>query len=268
MAILTSGQSQIKTSHWYDANGQPRHTMPKANGDGERTTTIRDAKAQHLFPSVTNIIGILDRPALTKWKIGKVLDAALLNPKADGETVDYWKTRVQDAAYQETADAADLGSKIHAAMDGVWEGRPVPPEFLPYLQPVVDWMMQTKIIVTKREHRVVNQTEGFAGTTDVLFTWDNGAGMGILDYKTKKTKPGESVDSYLEHRMQLAAYAATFYGPENLDRVLAANIFISSTEVGRMEVIKCPDLPKYWEAFKACATIWRVSKGYDPRGAK
>ena len=265
MAILTSGQSRIKTSHWYRADGVACHTMPKANGDGERITTIKDAKAQKLLPSVTNILGVLDKPALTSWKIERHLETADKNPRQPDEPVAFWKKRIGDLAYQETADAADLGSKIHAAMERVFDGQPVPEEYIPYLSPVTQWVSTTGILVTAREKRLVNVREGYAGTADVLFTWDNGKGMGILDYKTKRTKPGEKVEAYNEHKRQLAAYAAIAYGAENLDQVLAANIFISSTEPGRMEVIKHTNLQGHYETFLHLCAIWRDEKQYDPR---
>ena len=92
MAILTSGQSRIKTSHWYRADGVACHTMPKANGDGERITTIKDAKAQKLLPSVTNILGVLDKPALTSWKIERHLETADKNARQPDEPVAFWKS--------------------------------------------------------------------------------------------------------------------------------------------------------------------------------
>jgi len=65
--------------------------------------------------------------------------------------------------------------------------------------------------------------------------------------------------------MQLAAYAAAFYGAAELPRVLAANVYISTTEPGRMEVCKHEDLPGLYEAFRNACALWRHLKQYDPR---
>jgi RecB family exonuclease len=103
---------------------------------------------------------------------------------------------------------------------------------------------------------------------DALFTWGDGFGkLGILDFKTKKTKEGEKVEAYDEHVLQLAAYAATHYGAEYLQHVVAANLFISSTEPGRLEVVKHDKarLVEAYEAFTQMCAIWRFRKGYDPR---
>ena len=76
---------------------------------------------------------------------------------------------------------------------------------------------------------------------------------------------GKPVVAYEDQAMQLAAYAATYWGEENLARILAANVVISTTEPGRMEVVKHSDLLRHWQAFQLVAALWRYAKEYDPR---
>jgi hypothetical protein len=90
-------------------------------------------------------------------------------------------------------------------------------------------------------------------------------GKGILDFKTKKTEPDKPVDAYPEFGMQLAAYAATQYGPNALPDVLAANVVISTTEPGRIEIVKHENLAALYGCFLSACEIWRFLKGYDPR---
>ena len=262
MAVLT--RQAFKSSHWYTRDGAPMHRVPTADGTGDRAATVKDARRLGLLPSVTGILSVLDKPALGKWKCDQVALAALRTPKSPDESEGYWCERVCDAAFRQVDDAADLGSKIHAALESAFADLPWDASLSAYVVPVIAWKQKTGITVIEREKVLVNAAHGFAGTTDVLFRW-GANGIGILDYKTKKTKPGEAVKTYEEHSMQLAAYAATYWGEAELGRVLAANIFISSTEPGRMEVCKSGDLPAHFEAFKACAAIWRYQKGYDPR---
>lgn len=264
MAILTSGASQLKSSHWYDHEGNPVHRLPKASGEGDRATTIKDAARLHLLPSVTNILGTLDKPGLMQWKVNQCLQAADENPRQKDEPVEYWTKRIQDLAYKQVEVAADLGTRIHHALESCFDGSPIEPEILQYVQPVLDWLKQTGISISDREKRIVNLMEGYAGTSDVFFTFGK-TGIGILDYKTKKTKVGEKVDSYLEHKAQLSAYAAVQYGTDRLDEVLAANLFISSTEPGRIEIVKCTSVRAHYETFLALCQVWRAVKGYDPR---
>jgi hypothetical protein len=206
----------------------------------------------------------LPRPGLERWKQDQVALATLRTPKQPDEPEDYWLNRVRNAAFEQVEQAADMGTMIHGALELAMAGESYDPQLRPYIQPVLDWKAERRMEIVGQEVRVVNKVEGFAGTADVLFRFGR-QGIGILDYKTRKTVPGKPVDSYDNQAMQLAAYAATYWGPENIDRVLAANIFISTTEPGRMVVVKHEFLPRDWEAFRWLAALWRYQKGYDPR---
>jgi len=267
MAVLTKGNSKQWSSHWYTRTGDSAHRQEKRDG-GDRATTITDARKLRLLPSVTNILGVLGKPALDAWKLEQALKAALANPKREEESFDYWKGRVLDQAFEQVDDAAARGTKIHAALDAAFDGEAVPAEFQQYVQPVLEWLRAHGIEVIAREQRIVSTINGYAGTADVLCTVTGTSGTkhpGLLDYKTKKTKPGESVCSYFEHKAQLSAYAAAYYGASTLPRVVAANIFISTTEPGRVEVVRHEDVVEYHEAFLAAAHLWRIQKEYDPR---
>jgi hypothetical protein len=263
MAILS--KTKTSSSHWYREDGTPVHRLPTADGSGERPTTIRDAKRLGLYPSVTSILGVLAKPGLEKWKLDQVALATLRAPKQAEESEDYWCSRVRNVAFEQVEQAADMGTMIHGALEAAMAGEPYDPELRVYIQPVLEWKEKTGIEIVDREVRMVNKAEGYAGTADVLFRYGQN-GIGILDYKTRKTKPTEkTLTAYDNQAMQLAAYAATYWGPENVERVLAANIFISTTEPGRMEVVKHPDLTRDWKAFRMVAALWRYQKGYDPR---
>lgn len=266
MAILTKGK-QTPASHWYTREGQPAHAQPKAGGAGERPTTITDARRLGLVPSVTTILSIIGKPQLEKWKVTQGILAAGKNPRQEAESEEYWVQRVYDSAFQQVEDAAEKGSAIHAALDAAMAGEPVPEDVRVHVQPVLDWMSATGIEVAERETLVVNLADGYAGRADVFFRFGK-RGIGILDYKTRKTKVGERVTPYDGQGMQLAAYAAAFYGVEALPRVLAANVYISTTEPGRMEVCKHEDLPALYEAFRNACALWRHLKQYDPRTRK
>lgn len=266
MAILTPGNASAKSAHWYTRLGEPAHRQPKADGKGDRATTIRDAAKLGLVPSVTTVLGILDKPALTDWRINQALKAADASPRDGGESLDYWMKRVKDQSYEQVTDAADLGSQIHKALENAVQGRDWDQAFAGHVGPVLAWFEEKGLTITACEQRVVDLDTGFAGTTDVLFTY-GAAGIGILDYKTKKTQPGKKVDAYMEHKCQLAAYSAAYYGHDRVGDVLAANLFISSTEPGRLDVVKhdVGSLSEYWDMFRHLCAVWRTAKGYDPR---
>ncbi len=263
MAILTTGRT-FKTSHWYTPDGKPAHQQAARDGRGQRPTRIADAVRLGLLPSVTSILSIFDKPGLNNWKVSQAVLAAGNTPRQQDESIEYWSQRVMDTAFKQVEDAADLGSQIHAALEAAMAGDPYDDALRVHVAPVLAWKDKTGIEIVEREKVLVNAAEGYAGCADVLFRWGQ-RGIGVLDYKTRKTRPGEQVTPYDGQGMQLAAYAAAHYGEQELPRVLAANIFISTTEPGRMEVCKHEDIPALYEAFKHACALWRHIKGYDPR---
>jgi hypothetical protein len=264
MAILTDTKQKSQGSHWYSLEGEACHQIAKAKGDGMRNVTVTDARKLGLFPSVTNILGVIAKPGLDKWKLQQVAKAAFNRPPDGKESAEYFTDRIIESAFDQVVDAADFGSRIHDALEKIFEGEPVEGELLPYVQPTLDWKREKGLTFTHREITLVNAGEGYAGRCDVIAQGKKGQ-LVILDYKTRKTKEGEKVTTYDGQGMQLAAYAVAHWGEAMLDKVTAANVFISTTEPGRMEVCKHDDLVSEWHAFKAACLLWRKMKGFDPR---
>ena len=262
MAVLS--KTKVPSGHWYQPDGTPVHKLPTCDGQGERPTTLRDARRLGLYPSVTSVLGVLAKPGLEKWKLNQVALATLRAPKQAGESEDYWCNRVRNAAFDQVEQAANLGTMIHGALELAMAGEAYAEDLHSFIEPVLAWKQKTGIEVVGREVRLVNKLHGFAGTADVLFRYGRN-GIGILDYKTRKTKPGEEVVAYDNQAMQLAAYAATYWGEANVSRVVAANVFISTTEHGRVVVVKHPNILRDWKAFRIVAALWRYQNQYDPR---
>lgn len=263
MAVLATQRKA--GAHWYTASGAPAHRQPRKDGEGDRVTTVRDAKRLRLYPSVTSVLSVMAKPGLDQWKLKQVACAAAQSPKKDKETEEYYATRIIDAAFEQVDKAADLGTKIHAAIERYWEGEPYPEELHAYVAPVIHWKQDKKIRFLERERVLVNNDFGFAGTVDVVATSKDGRPC-VLDFKTRKTKEGQKVTPYDGQVMQIAAYAATYWGEDRLHEVYGGNLYISSTEPGRLEVCAYPpeQLLREWEAFKALLTVWKHLKGYDP----
>lgn len=266
MAVLKKDQSQ--SSHWYKADGTPCHRLPRVRGGGLRPTTLRDARRLQLFPSVTSILGIFAKPQLDKWKMRQVALASMRLDRTDGESDDYYADRIIDEAFEQVEQAADLGSRIHDAIEKHYEGVAVPDDLQVYTKPVFEWQAQKQVQFIEREKVLVNQLHGFAGTMDVACRYGTN-GIGVIDFKTRKTKPGVAVTPYDGQAMQIAAYGATYWGEENLPRLFGANVYISTTEPGRLEVATYTpqQLMAEWEVFKMACSMWRHSKNYDPRSA-
>ena len=81
------------STHWYTSAGQPMHTVIGANGKA-RSATLADARKQDLLPSVTNILGVVNKPALTEWKMQQAVLSSLTLPRLEGEGTDAFADRV------------------------------------------------------------------------------------------------------------------------------------------------------------------------------
>jgi hypothetical protein len=265
MAILVENKN-MGGGHWYQPDGTPLHQVPKADGKGMRDTTLADAKKLGLLPSVTGITDIVAKPALMNWKATQVAAAAFENPPTSEESAEYFIERVINASHHQVAGAADLGSKVHDALEKLLTEGPdaIAEDMWAYVAPVVAWKKEAKITYDQIENVLVNLEIGYAGRCDVLGHDAAGAPV-IIDYKTRKTKPKQVCKPYDTQGMQLAAYAVAHYGLDRLPEVKAWNVYISTTEVGRVEGYQHESLLPHWEAFKAAAILWSHIKGYDPR---
>ena len=114
---------------------------------------------------------------------------------------------------------------------------------------------------------------GFAGTADCIGHSKDGTPF-ILDWKSKKTVPGKTIQPYPENRWQLASYAVAAYGEDRVlnGEIWGCNAFISTTEFGddgiaRFEAFSHnPEtMAEAWETAKTLFDLHRKITGYDPR---
>lgn len=275
MAILHSPATPESTAgHWYTIEGAAAHEVPKAKGDGMRRTTLRDARALGLLPSVTSVLSVLDKPQLGTWKQRQAILAAAATPRGAGEEEVAWCDRVLAVAAQPAADAADLGSRIHAAIEAAVQGREWDSAGLGvYVAPVLGWLCAKTAgggKVLAQEAVVVDAANGFAGRVDAVV--EDAAGVvWCIDWKSRRTRAGESDKAafapYDANRLQLAAYAAHWAIGEGRgwERVRCVNVVTSSTEPGRFGVAVHENPEAAWDAFLSVLALWRWTKDYDPR---
>jgi hypothetical protein len=262
MAILEN-KTDLDGSHWYTREGVPAYTMQKAKG-GERNTTLRDARKYKLLPSVTTIFGIMAKPGLDRWKIGKAIEATLATPRNEEEQDESYYSRIRSRSFEETDKAAKLGTRIHDAIDAAFDGVEPAEDLKQYVEPTMAYLETLKLQDIEREGTVVNLDLGYAGRVDLLARY--GKSNIIIDFKTKKTKQGVKVTPFDFQATQIAAYAAAAFG--TLDNCIGANVYISTTEAGRIETAVYDEdkLKQEYELLKDLTGVWRHLKNYDPRG--
>lgn len=254
--------TKLVDAHWYSRDCQPAYKIKKKDG-GERSTTLADARKFGLVPSVTSIFNIMAKRGLEQWKLNKAIEATKSNPQGADESDRHYLARISELSKQEVKEAADLGTRIHDAIDQSFDGFPVPDDLLGYVEPVLDYLNASHFYDIERETTVVQNQYGYGGRVDMIAKQD--LTKVVIDFKTRRTRSDEKVTPYEFQPMQIAAYAYSRFG--NFNKVFGANIYISTTEVGRMEICTYnPErLEKEFEAFKSMLALWRYIHNYDPR---
>jgi hypothetical protein len=252
-------------AHVYDIDGVSHFHLTPAK-----------AKAQGLFFSVTEHQKVLAKPALEIWKVGEAIKAAKSHRPRDDEDDASYVRRIKSESY--SSSAADLGTSIHDAIQKVLEGNKtveeLEPKLQPFVRPAINYFEVKGFKDFALEKTVVNVNEGYAGTVDCAATAAGGQ-LFVLDWKSRKTSPKyKKLAPYDGQPEQVAAYAAAFYGEDQVEagKVWGANAFISTTETdedgdARFEVVSyTPDEMKHhFETFKLVAELWRRANKYDPR---
>ena len=263
MAYLEKPTSKESSSHWYTKTGKPAYEIQKKDGSGSRPTTLRDARKYNLLPSVTTIFNIMAKPSLDRWKSSQIIKACKELTQGENESDRNFEARVMDRSFHEVNKAADLGTRIHDAIDFSFDGYQVKEDLKVYVDPVLEYIHQKNFSRIEREEVIVSKVYGYAGRVDFSALSANQYNC-IVDFKTRKTQPGVKVTPYDFQSMQIAAYAFAKYG--TLDNVYGANIYISSTEPGRTEIVSYDSnvLKKDFKVFLSMLNIWKYLNNYNP----
>ncbi len=186
-----------ESGHWYKKDGTPFYTIKAKNGE-IRNTTLRDARALDLVPSVTTIIACAAKPALENWKQDQTILACLTLPRKASETEEEYIVRLKADSKAQAVKAAQRGTKVHAWIQEGFEGNPVTPEGLPFFESALK--------------EIVKHTGRQDWTVELPFANDLYGGKvdlqnneTIIDIKTTE-KNLETIKTWDDHDMQLAAY--------------------------------------------------------------
>jgi hypothetical protein len=227
--------------------------MGKTTGK-PRPTTVKDARELNLVPSVTTILNIAAKPGLNVWLQEQAILAALTLPRGTEETESAWLKRVVQDSKAQARDAADLGTEIHAAVQGFYEGRKASafPIHVQTCTKAIESHYGAKKWIAERAFA---HEMGFGGKVDM-----HTDGI-VIDIKTKDFDDPAKVAGYDEHLMQLAAYRVGLGMPE----ARCANVFVSRTNAD-LAVVKEwaeEDLARGWLMFTALLSFWQYKNQYE-----
>lgn len=250
-----------KSAHFYTQSGQPRYT--KENG---KAVTLREARKENLFPSITHIMGVLEQRQLTMYREKQILTASFNLRPADDELLEDYFSRVLVRAREDASEAASLGTGFHAGVEAILTERPWDRNN-PLLNIANDWILENVEDVCWLEKILVDRQRRIAGRCDGLLTL-KGIGPAVVDWKTRRFRQLKSSFKcgwYKKDLRQIAFYAQNverIAGPD----VAAVNVALNTRELSEPEV-------KEWnfgergnalKAVDAINLIWQDESNFVP----
>lgn len=166
-----------------------------------------DSGRKERLPSVTTLLGLLDKPALKRWAANTAADYATDHwDELTGMRPSERRNSIASAPWAERDRAAASGTAIHALAEQLLAGAPVdvPAEISPKVEAVARFLERAQLTKVAAECMVWSEPDdemglsGFAGTFDLLAAHP-ARGTCLVDWKT-----GKGV--YGEHAVQLAGY--------------------------------------------------------------
>lgn len=251
-------KQQAESSHWYFRDGRACYQQPTQKG-GLRATDLRDARKLGLVPSVTTVLGVLAKDALTTWKVKQGILAALTLTRSPGESDENFLARVLVDSGQQAKAAADEGTRIHDAIEASFKGLPVDPAYKKHVDAtraeidrlfpeIGDWIAEKSF----------GHIFGYGGKVD-LHSPSTGV---VVDYKGKDGDFTDGKKLAYDQHYQLAAYQRGLILPPNV----CANVFVSRTHPGKVasHIWKREEVQHGWLVFEAALRVWKLLKNFDP----
>lgn len=249
-----------RPAHWYYPDGRSCHTLPKKDGSGEKNTTLADARKLGLLPSVTSILSIKSRFGLDAWKLEQAILSALTLPRGTEETEDAFAKRIVVDMEEQSAKAAEWGTKIHGECEDMHQTGVLirHDDTFPYVEDYEKWFKGNIEMVIQAEETVINPQIGYAGRVDLVAKHKEW-GVVVIDLKTQKVKKAPVF--YEEWGMQLAAYRAAIKanGPVGM-----VSVIIDSSSPSPVSVKLWENPERYFRAFTNCAELWKFDRNYYP----
>jgi hypothetical protein len=165
-------------------------------------------------PGFSGINSINNKPGLTAWMQGQILDAAWGMPLLEGAGFDEWAKEVKKLANERGNQARDKGLEIHDAIEHYIKGSSqethsiIIGEFGKYIlavETVLEDTFSLNLSDLEAETTFASR-EGYGGMADGINRSYKDVGL-VLDWKTKDKEFDDSTKlAYDDHGAQLAAY--------------------------------------------------------------
>lgn len=253
MSLIAKEPKTSDNDHWYNRDGLPVYTITNEDGKS-RATTLRDARKHGLVPSVTTIMKLVNKPALTQWMQTQVLLSALTLPKKKDESEHDYINRILEDSKAQGRAAADKGTAIHDAIQAFYEGR-VCNQYSDHVTAATNEIAEHFGEQGWVAERSFAHELGFGGKADLF------APGFVLDVKTQDFTDPKDVKIYDDHLIQLAAYRVGLGMPG----ARCANVYISRNIPALVEIHEWQpeDLARGWSMFAALLNFWQLKTGHQ-----
>jgi hypothetical protein len=212
-------------------------------------------------PSVTTVIKCAAAPGLERWKMDQMMHSALTLPRGAAEPEGEWISKVWRDSGETARKAAERGTAIHAAIQGMYEGaHPGPGEMWEHCMGadalVGGWIKCVPDVVPEVEAEASFAHKlGFGGKVDL-----HGTPAFVIDFKTKEFDENTDLKIWDEHAMQLAAYREGL----QLPMARCAIVYVSVTNPGLSRLIEIPEeeLKRGWKMFLHLLNYWKAKNKF------
>ena len=196
------------------------------------------------YLSTTEILKIINKPALSYWFGREVYRAMLVDPTLDEKTA-------LAAPYKVTGGAKSRGTTVHSIVEAykttgaVIEN--IPEEFKGYATAFYQFIKDHKVDIIDQEKTIFDHVNKVAGTLDMYNKI--GDSLHITDVKTGK-------DIYDEVRLQLSSYAYMQRADGKQVDEISVLLLETGTDGKPTGKYKFQTLEEDWEAFMAARTLY------------
>lgn len=227
------------------------------------------------LPSVTNILGVVDKAALKYWAAEMAIREMHGNTYQDVEAA---VRAHRDACDRRANTRAAAGTRAHTLAERLTRDLPLPASISLEDQSYADGYLSFWSDHNPEPFAVEATLygDGYAGTADLIAEVSTGFSrlMVVADYKTKGERNEKKLARYGvlydEHRMQLAALARarslavaqdigwTVEQTPAIDAVLGVCLFPDGTY--GTELIEGAELDRWYSAFRGALELWKGLK--------
>jgi hypothetical protein len=249
-----------EAGHWYDEHANLIEEVAKADGKGMTKCTLRQARKLQLARGCTSVIELSAKPGLVNWQIDQAILSALTFPRPETMSEHDFLVEVKKDCKKQAKEAAEEGTRVHAALQFAIQQRTVPPAYTTHVEGMLARMDALCGVQAWRSEVNFVSPFGYGCKLDLISDeW-------ILDLKGKDGTQAEldALELYDEHAMQLASQLEAGCGSQR-----CGILFFSRNHHGAARIVEVPhdDLLNGFNMFRGLLAYSFAKDNYRPKWA-